>query len=226
MKKLLLIFFVLMLSGVCTMADTEKASTGRAISSEQLEPGQVVFKGEKTQNRYLASLHFRLAQNRNYDVKGVKVTSEPSGTVLFTLFSNECSENDKIIFLKGKMPLASFEGAISNDTMTPTISLDYPNSISGDNQIVVEYLIENNGLVSTFLTATITVRSVDSVHFSTIQAPKNAAGRTEQECPWWIICCTDPISRRCCQTPSGTCCCDCDDQRAICGTEKCPPPPC
>jgi hypothetical protein len=223
MKKYLFIVAISFLLCLSILAQTEKAHPGQVASSEALQPGQIVFKGERNQNRYFASLKFKLAEHRTYSVRGLKVTSEPSGTTLFALYDSNCTEEMKQVFMRGKTPLSTIESQTISETMAPAMSIDYPVSISSDNQIVVEYLIENNGMLSTMLGAAITVRSVDSVVFAVIPFPNNS--RTEEPCLHRIICCDPPVSR-CCPTPVGTCCCQCDVNQANCGAFNCPPPPC
>ncbi len=193
-------------------------------ASSKLIPGEIKFKAQRSEDRYITSLQFRQAAFQKFVIKGIKVTCEPSGTILFALYDEKTHESDRIVFTAGKLPLSTIETSLYEEELAPSISLNFPSAIANDTQIKIEYLIENHGVVSTLLAAAITIDNIESISFSVQPANENS-GQAEAG-GGYRICCCDPPKCVNCLTPVGTCCCQCETHAANCGIIKCPPPPC
>jgi hypothetical protein len=135
---------------------------------KNMEPGEVRFKAAKNKDRYLVSLRFRQEEPRQFTIKAVKVTCEPSGTVLLALYSKDCPGSERTLFMADKLPLSLTEAPEIKVEMAPSVSIIYPASIKNDNLIKVEYLIERNGKVSIMLAAEKKVDNIESVNFSVL----------------------------------------------------------
>ncbi|MGB9693239.1 MAG: hypothetical protein ACPLYF_00180, partial [Fervidobacterium sp.] len=184
--------------------------------SDEIPAGAVTFKTQRSGDRYLLALHFKVPVSEYYKVKAVKVTFEPSGTIPLVVYDEKCLESQKSLFLMGQKPLTTIESS-EIEELAPVISIDYPSKIEKDNHVKIEYLIEKEGITSTMLAAASSFDSVDEINFSV--APE---GKFIKFC---CYCCNPPCCVYC-QDPVGTCCCACDNKVANCGEIICPPPPC
>ncbi|MCX7831100.1 MAG: hypothetical protein N2445_08625, partial [Acidobacteria bacterium] len=112
--------------------------------TEKIEPGQIVYQAQKQGSNYRISLHALKPSSNAFDVKAIKVSYEPSGTVVLMIFDPECSEETKSDFKEGKVPLSVVETDISE--IAPSVVIPFPNQIGKDNLIKIEYMI-NDGKV-------------------------------------------------------------------------------
>lgn len=226
MKKML---FVIMVS--CLFASVLMAQTEIAVGQmEKIEHGQVVFKAHKQDNRYFVFLQINVpAQKNSYTVKAVKISFEPSGTIPLALYAENCTDNERTMFTIGQKVLSSIETPSFGD-FSPYVSLDYPSSIEKDTLVKIEYLIENDGIVSTMLAAYGAFSTSDAIAFSVTPLQKEAFknGPIPEQGKPYKFCCygTTPPTCVYCSEPGGTCCPSCDIHYANCGAITCPPPPC
>lgn len=94
-KKLLLT--VVFLFFILTFMAQEKSNDS---------PGIMLFQGTLDKEQYILSLHFEQNQVELKEIKAIKVTYEPSGTVAALIYSDDSTEEDIQFFLEGKEALS------------------------------------------------------------------------------------------------------------------------
>jgi len=207
------LFAIMVLLFASVIRAQGKSST---FQTDRIDLCSVNFKAQKNGDRYLINLHFRVKSPENHKINAVKVTFEPSRTVVMAIYDEKCPENQRSSFLLGDKPLTTMEYSIAEE-MSPSISIDYPSQIDKDNFVKIEYLLEEDGIISTSLAAAASFDNPNSINFSV-----TPEGEFIKFC---CYCCSPPCCVYC-QDPVGTCCCTCDVHVANCGIINCPPPPC
>lgn len=202
MKRVCLVTMVILLISLAYYCQAEK-----------VEPGQIVYHAQKNNSNYRIFLHALQPASDVFTIKAIKVTYEPSGTVVLMIFDTECPEVYKTNFKAGKSPLSVVETKISE--IAPSVVIPFPEQIEKDNLIKIEYLVDEGKVNKTMLISAASVQSIEKVDFSSVILKGGGGG--------FRHCCTCGACQPCCvtcNTPYYTCCCG--DGIISCGIIKCP----
>jgi hypothetical protein len=138
------------------------------------EPGQLFVFGKV--NGAMLALRVSLKQMPEpYQVLGLKVTIEPSHTLLFTAFEPSADGHARKDFLIQTDPMVSMEGGLSEIAAIAVFPV--PPTITTDNRIRVEYLISMGGVVSSLMGMEMKVQ--DLREFAGSVVPPSTSCRTE-----------------------------------------------
>ncbi len=181
--------------------------------TEKIEPGQLIYRAQENGTNYRISLHALQPSPALFTIKAIKVTYEPSGTIVLAVFDAGCTNAEKSAFTDKKTPLAIIDTTITE--VAPSVVVPFPDQIANDNLVKVEYLIESDGTKKTMLVSAASIESTEVVGFSSVILEGGGGGIRH--------CCTCGACQPCCitcNTPYFTCCCAAGT--ITCGIVKCP----
>jgi hypothetical protein len=165
MKKIILAVLVLALLGLLLNAQGKTAP---------VQKGSVKFQAVKSKGNYKMVLFLDQTRPVVYPIKAVKITYEPSHTIIFYLSDGTLSQANEESFLNKQKPIGKITITENDESGKPKpngslvepkakIEIKYPDQITKDTSAKIELLAEVNGKLQTHLVSTMPLKDSATV---------------------------------------------------------------
>jgi len=164
MKKIVLAVTLLAVFGLPMFAQVKPAE----------QKGRIKFEALKKGDSYKMKLDLSQDKPVVRQVKAVKVTCEPSGTVIFYISDGSLSAAEEESFLNKKKPVGKMAMTENDESGKPkpgqslvepkaNYETKYPAQIKKDGSVKIELLVLKDGKLQTHLVSKVPVKTTDSI---------------------------------------------------------------